>query len=95
MTFCVPSDVGLGRLERVVLPGLDVLERRTVEDDVDALARPQHAVAIADVADEEADARSGDPVALVELLRLVSPEDTHHVGPVRDEVIDQARSDGP
>ncbi len=48
------DDVGLGRLERVVLARLDVLERGAVEDDVDALRRPQQPVAVADVADQEA-----------------------------------------
>ena len=50
-----PDDVGLGRLERVVLAGLDVLEGGAVEDDVDPLDRPVEPVAVADVADQEAD----------------------------------------
>lgn len=34
-------------------------------------------------------------MALIELLRLVSSEDTNDVGAVRDEVIDQTRADRP
>ena len=39
-------------------------------------ARTQ-AVAVADVADQEADVPAPMPMALVELLRLVAPEDPH------------------
>jgi hypothetical protein len=34
-------------------------------------------------------------MALVELLGLVPAEDAHDVGAARDEVIDEARTDGP
>ena len=55
MTFWVPADIRLGRLERVVLARFDVLQGGAMEDHVDALERARQAVAIADVADEEAD----------------------------------------
>ena len=78
MTFC--GHVRLGRLERVVLAGLDVLQRGAVEDHVDALAGTQQASPIADVADEEANVVATVAVTLVELLGLVAPQDADDLG---------------
>ena len=96
MTFCVPSDVGLRRLERVVLARLDVLERRAVEDDVDALARAQQAVAVAHVADQEADARGPVRDGAGRTASVSSrPKTRTTAGAAVEEVVDQARADGP
>ena len=66
-----------------------------MEDDVDALAGAQHPVTVADVTDQETNGAPGNTMALIELLGLVSPEDTNDVGAVRDKVIDEARADRP
>ena len=89
-----PDDVRLGRLERVVLAGLDVLQRRAVEDDVDPVHRPVEPVAVADVADEEADvAPVVQPLALVELLRLVAAEDPDDRRVALQEPLDEPGAD--
>ena len=65
-----------------------------MEDDVDVLGRPHQPVAVADVADQEADVRTrSEPLTLVELLRLVAPEDAHDRGVGLQEVLDEAGSD--
>jgi hypothetical protein len=61
-----------------------------VEHDVDALAGAQHPVTVAHVADQEADVRSRDTMALVELLGLITAEDANHIGAAGEEMIDQA-----
>jgi hypothetical protein len=67
-----------------------------VEDRVDPVHRPDEAIAIADVADEEADVAAIDqPAALVELLGLVATEDPDDFGSRVQESIDEPRSDRP
>ena len=91
-----PDDVRLGRLEGVVLAGLDVLQRSAMEDDVDVLRGAKQPVAIADVADEEPHVRPGpEPLALVELLGLVPAEDAHDGGVRFEGLLHQPRTDGP
>ena len=78
MTFWVPTTFVWVASNGLYSPGFDVLERRAVEDEVDALHRPVEPVTIADVADQEAQVLPpGVPLALVELLGLVAPEDPH------------------
>ena len=55
----------------------------------------QQPVAVADVADQEADVPAAMPVALVELLGLVAPEDAHDGRRRLDQMVDQARADRP
>jgi len=71
-----------------------MLERGAVEDEVDALHRAAEAVPIADVTDEKSNvAPSGVPLTLVELLRLVAAEDTHHSRLEFQKPLYEARSD--
>ena len=71
-----------------------MLQGRAVEDEVDALHRPVEPVTIADVADQEAEIpSSGVPLALVELLGLVAPEDTDDTGVELEQAVDEAGAD--
>jgi hypothetical protein len=65
-----------------------------VEDDVDPVHRPVEPVAVADVADEEADvAPVLQPLALVELLRLVPAEDPDDRRIALEEPLDEPGAD--
>ena len=66
-----------------------------MEDGVDALAGAQHPVTVAHVTDQEADIRARDAMALIELLGLIAAEDAHDIGAAGEEMVDQARADGP
>jgi hypothetical protein len=67
-----------------------------MEDRVDPVHRPEEAVAVADVADEEADVRPVlEPLALVELLRLVAAEDPDDRRVVLDQLVNEAAPDRP
>ena len=69
-------DVGLDELERVVLRGVDLLERRGVHDVVDVVHRAQQPALVADVADEPAQARVvAEQLPDLVLLELVAGED--------------------
>ena len=58
-----------------------MLERRAVEHDVDALACAKQPVAVADVADEEAEiGPPGVALTLIELIGLVTTEDATTAG---------------
>ncbi len=49
-----------------------------MEHDIDVLGRPQEAVPVAHVTDEESHVRPrAKPLALVELLALIAPEHPH------------------
>jgi hypothetical protein len=70
------ADVGLDVLERVVLGRVDLLEGGGVDDVVDVVERAIQTGPIADVADEEAQARVvAEHPAHLELLELVTAED--------------------
>jgi len=65
-----------------------------VEDDVDPVHRPVEPVAVADVADEEADVTPVvQALALVELLRLVPAEDPDDRRVVLQEPVDEPGAD--
>jgi hypothetical protein len=65
-----------------------------VEDDVDPVHRPAEPVAVADVADEEADvAPVVQALALVELLGLVPAEDPDDRRVVLQEPLDEPGAD--
>ena len=66
-----------------------------MEDEVDALHRPMETVAVADVADQEAQvAPPGMPLALVELLRLVAAEDADDARLELEQPLDEPGADG-
>ena len=69
------EDVGLDRLERVVLADRHVLQRGGVDDHVGALDGATQPVAIADVTDEEAEPRVVELPLHLGLLELVAAED--------------------
>ncbi len=74
------EDVGLDRLERVVLAHRHLLERRGVDHHVDVLHRTVEAVAVAHVADEEPQLRVlvvRERLLHLELLELVSRVHDH------------------
>jgi hypothetical protein len=65
-----------------------------MEDGVDPVHGPDEAIPVADVTDQEPDvAPIAEALALVELLRLVPPEDPHDFRLEPEEVVDQARAD--
>jgi hypothetical protein len=65
-----------------------------VEDGVDPVHRPHEPVAVSDVPDEEPDVSPvAQPLALVELLRLVPSEDPDNLGVEPEEVVDEAGAD--
>jgi hypothetical protein len=65
-----------------------------VEDGVDPLDRPEQAIAVAHVADQEADVPPrAVALPLVELLGLIAPEDAHDLGLESEEMIDEAGTD--
>src|SRR5688572_25230450 len=71
-----------------------MLQGGAVEDEVDALHRPMEPVTIADVADQEAEILPpGVPLALVELLGLVAPEDSHDACLQFEQALDEAGAD--
>ena len=73
-----------------------MLQGSQVEDDVDALGGAQQPVAIPDVADEEAQVRPlAEEAALVELLRLVAPEDPNDRDIGLEEAPDEVGADRP
>ena len=77
------DDVRLHELPRVVLGGVDLLERGCVDDVVDAVHGPVEAVAVADVADEPAQPRVvAEQLAALVLLELVAAEDHDPLGVV-------------
>src|SRR5205807_5665549 len=67
--------VGLDGLERVVFAGRDLLHRRRVDDDVDAVHGATEALQVAYVADEVADVWTGEITLHLRLLQLVAAED--------------------
>ncbi|GAA3128941.1 hypothetical protein GCM10020001_058260 [Nonomuraea salmonea] len=90
-------DVGADVFERVVLGGVDLLERGGVDDVVDAVHGAGEAVAVAYVADEPAQALvvAEQLLALV-LLELVAGEDHQAAHPQRVErVADERLAEGP
>jgi hypothetical protein len=65
-----------------------------VEHGVDAVHRPDQAIAIADVADQEPDVGSvAQTLALIELLRLVAAEDPDDLRLETEEMVDEAGPD--
>jgi hypothetical protein len=66
-----------------------------VEDHVDAFAGAEQAVPVADVPDQEPQVPVAMPMALVELLCLVAPEDADDLRVERQEVVDQPPPDRP
>jgi hypothetical protein len=65
-----------------------------VEDEVDVLHRPLEAVAVADVADQKTEVVSPwMPLALVELLGLVSAKDADNAGVEFQQPFDKSRAD--
>src|SRR6266545_299019 len=77
--------VGLDGLERVVLAGGDLLQRRRVEHDVHAVHGAQEPLAVAHVADEEAQRRIAEARHHLRLLQLVAAEDAQPPRPVPGE----------
>src|SRR5947199_6261852 len=66
-----------------------------MEDGIDVLRRARQAGAVAHVAHEEPHVRTrAQPLALVEVLRLVAPEDSDDLGARRDQRVDERRADG-
>ena len=83
------NHVRLDELERVVFGRGHLLERRRVNDDVDALERAPEAVAIAHVAEKETQARIvREPPRHLALLHLVAAE---HDEPLRVRVLQRDR----
>ena len=78
-----PVDVGLHRFAGIVLAGRDLLQGGGVDHDIDAAHRPPHAVDVADVAEEVAEAgmieAAGEHLVL---LQLVAAEDDDLAGMV-------------
>ena len=74
------EDVGLDRLEGVVLADGHVLERRGVDDHVSTLDGAPQPVAIANVTDEEAQPRIVELALHLRLLELVAAEDADGAG---------------
>src|SRR5262245_14213659 len=74
-----PEHIGLDRLERVVLARGNLLHRGGVEDDVHPVHGALEALAIAHVADEEAERRMAHARGHLGLLQLVAAE--HHEPP--------------
>ncbi|GAA2881030.1 hypothetical protein GCM10020220_083930 [Nonomuraea rubra] len=96
-TFCEPATLVRDVLERVVLGGVDLLERGGVHDVVDAVHGAGEPVAVADVADEPA-----QPFVVAEelpglvLLELVAGEDHQAADRERVEcVTDERLAEGP
>jgi hypothetical protein len=80
------DDVRLGGLERVVLAGRHLLQRRGVDDQIDAARGADQAVAVAHVAEEEAQAALPGIARLqLRLLELVPAEDADHARVVLGE----------
>ena len=67
-----------------------------MEDDVDVLGGAQQAIAVADVADQEAHVGPrAEPLALVELLGLITPEDADDARVRFEQLVHEARADRP
>jgi hypothetical protein len=67
-----------------------------VEDGVDPVHRTDQAIAVAHVADEEPDvAAVAQPLALVELFRLVASEDPDDLRLLAEKMIDEPSADRP
>ena len=78
-------DVRANHLERVVLRGRDLLQGRGMDDHVHAVEGAVEPVAVADVADKEAQVAMpllGEEVAHLKLLQLVAAEDDQLLRPV-------------
>jgi len=86
-----PEDIGLDRLERVVLACRHLLHCRCVDDDVDVgLEGALEALLIAYVSDEERESRVAELELHVVLLQLVAAQHDDALGRVlRQGVLDE------
>ena len=84
------GDIGLHRLERVVLGGDDLLHRGGMDDDIGSLSGAQQSLRIPDVADEVAEPVPVEALLHLGLLEFVAREDADRaVGEFRQDPSDK------